>query len=115
LPVQPVRKTRRSHRYCVAGGSGRVSAVLSRRGRVVLVATSARVKGDRLRAGSSAKALRRAYARRVAVGRGLYRANRGSRRLIAVRNGRVRFVAVADSGLLRSRRALARAVGLAGL
>ena len=116
LPVKPVRKTRRSYRYCVKKSSGRVSGVFSRRGRVVLVATTAHVHGNRrLRPGASRQALRRAYPRRRAVGRGIYRANAGSRRLIGVRRGRVRFFAVADRRLLRSRRTLEHHLRLAGL
>jgi hypothetical protein len=114
LSVQPFRRTRRSYRYCVKRSSGRVSAVFSRRGRVALIATTARSHGNRgVRPGASARALRRAYARRQAVGRGLYRANRSSPRLIGIRKGRVRFVAVADRALLRSRRALRRYLRLA--
>ncbi len=41
------RKTRRSNRYCVKGSSGRVTAVFSKRGRVVLVTTTARAHGNR--------------------------------------------------------------------
>jgi hypothetical protein len=116
LPLEPVQITRRSYRYCVKRSSGRVSAVFSRRGRVALVTTTARVHGNRgVRPGSSARVLRRAYPRRRALGRGLYRANRRSPRLIGVRGGRVRFVAVASRSLLRSRSALRRHLGLAGL
>jgi hypothetical protein len=49
------------------------------------------------------------------VGPGLYRANRRSLRLIGIRKGRVRFVAVANRALLRNRSALKRHVRLAGL
>ena len=116
VPVTPTRKTRRSFRYCVKGSSGRVSAVFSRRGRVALVATNARVHGNRgVRPGASVRALRRAYSRGRAVGRGLYRANPRSPRLIGFRKGRVRFFAVADRRLLRSRGALKRHLRLAGL
>ena len=116
LPVQPVRKTRRSNRYCVKRSSGRVTAVFSKRGRVVLVTTTARAHGNRgVRPGSSPRALRRAYSRRARVGRGLYRANGHSPRLIGVRNGRVRFVAVAHRSLLRNTRALVRHLRLAGI
>jgi hypothetical protein len=116
LSVKPIRKTRRSYRYCVKRSSGRVSAVFSRRGRVALVTTTARSHGNRgVRPGAPARALRRAYARRRAIGRGLYRANRGSPRLIGIRKGRVRFVAVANRALLRNRRALKRHLRLAGL
>jgi hypothetical protein len=61
------------------------------------------------------RVLRRAYGRRRAVSRGLYRANRRSPRLIGVRKGRVRFFAVADRRLLRNGSALKRHLRLAGL
>jgi hypothetical protein len=116
LPVQPLRVTDRSYRYCVKRSSGTVRAVFSRAGRVALVATTARAHGNRrLRPGDSARALRRVYSRRRAARPGLYRANPRSPRLIGVRRGRVRFFAVASKGLLRNRRALARHVRLAGL
>jgi hypothetical protein len=82
---------------------------------VALVTTTARVHGNRgVRPGASVRALRRAYSRRRALGRGLYRANRRSPRVIGVRKGRVRFVAVASRSLLRNRRALRRYLRLAG-
>jgi hypothetical protein len=49
------------------------------------------------------------------MGRGLFRANRRSPRLIGVRNGRVRFFAVASRGLVRHEKALRRHLRLAGL
>jgi hypothetical protein len=115
LPVKPVRRTPRSYRYCVKRSRGQVSAVFSRRGRVVLVATSARLHGNRaVRPGRRRRALR-AYPGRVPLGRGLFRAHPRSRRLIGVRRGRVRFVAVADRRLLSNRRSLRRSLRLAGL
>ena len=116
LPVKPIRKTRRAYRYCVKRSSGRVRAVFSRGGRVVFVATNARMHGNRhLRPGDSVRALRRAYPRRRGIGLGLYRVNRPSPRLIGIRRGRVRFFAVADRRLLRNRRTLKRHLRLAGL
>jgi hypothetical protein len=116
VPVRPVRTTRRSFRYCVKRSSGRVSAVFSRRGRVALVATTARAHGNRrLRPGSRARALRRAYPRRRAVARGVYRLGTRNPRMIGVRNGRVRFFAVASRKLVKNRRALRRHLRLAGL
>jgi hypothetical protein len=101
LPVQPVGTKRRSFRYCVKGGSGRVTALFSRRGRVTIVLTTAATHGNRrLRPGSPARRLERAYPRRVKVARGLFRANRHSPRLIGVRRGKVRFFAVASRRLL---------------
>ena len=116
IPVRIARKTRRSYRFCVKRSKGRVSAVFSGRGRVVLATTTARAHGNRrLHPGSSLRALRRAYPRRKRFGRGVFRANRKSPRLIVVRKGRVRAVAVANRRLLRNRRSLRRYLKLAGL
>jgi hypothetical protein len=116
LPVKLVRKTRRSYRFCVKQSSGRVSAVFSRRGHAVVVATTARGHGNRgVRPGGSVRVFRRAYPRRRLLSRGVYRANRRSPRLFGVRKGRVRFIAVADRHLLRNKRALKRHLRLAGL
>jgi hypothetical protein len=93
-----------------------VVAVFSRRGRVALVTTTARVHGNRrLRPGSPARAFRRAYSRRRAIRPGVYRLNRRSTRLVGIRGGRVRFFAVANRELLRNPRALRRHLRLAGL
>jgi hypothetical protein len=116
LPLQPVRTTRRSFRYCVKGSRGRVAAVFSRRGRVALVVTTAGAHGNRrLHPGSRAGAVRRAYPRLEAIRNGVYRVNPRSPRLIGLRNRRVRFFAVASRGLLRNPRALARQLRAAGL
>jgi dienelactone hydrolase len=115
LPA-PQRRTRRSWRWCAKGGRGTVSAAFSRRGRVVLVATTAPRHGNRgIRPGARLGALSRAYPRRRSLGGGLYLAARRSRRLVGVRRGRVRFVAVASSGLIRNRRALRAHLRYAGV
>lgn len=116
LPVRPVRRTRRSYRYCVRGSRGGVTAVFSRRGRVVLLTTTARSHGDaRLRPGSGRRALRRAYPRRRPLARGVYRASPRSARLIGVHRGRVGFIAVADRNLLCNPRTLRRYLRLGRL
>jgi hypothetical protein len=113
--VRVVRKTRRSYRLCVKKSKGRVSAVFSPKGKVVLAVTTARGHGNRrLHPGISLRALRRAYPRRRGFGRGLYRANPRSPRVIGVRRGRVRFFAVADKRLLRKPRTLKKYLRLAG-
>ena len=118
LAVKPLRRTRRSYRYCVKGGAGGVSAVFSSRssrGRVRLVTTSARGHGNRhVRVRSRAASFRRAYPNRRRMGRGLYRANPRSPRTFGIRRGRVRFIAVADRRVLRKPRALRRYLRLAG-
>jgi hypothetical protein len=102
LPLRRLRTTRHLYRYCVRRSKGTVTAVFSRRGRVALVTTTARGHGNRgVRPGSPARLLRRAYPRRRRIARGLYRANPGSLRLIGVRDGRVRFFAVASRRLMR--------------
>lgn len=119
LRVEPLRRTRRSYRYCVKGRSGQVTAVLSSgsaRGRVRLVTTTAHGHGNR-RVRSSSRRFFAAYPRGRRIGRGLYRANPRSPRLFGIRRGRVRFIAVADRRLLApgKRRALRRYLAYAGL
>jgi hypothetical protein len=83
---------------------------------VALVATTAGRHGNRrLHPGSRTAALRRAYPRRRAIGRGLFRANPRSPRLIGVRGGRVTYIAVASRSLMHHRAALRRYLRLAGV
>ena len=78
-------------------------AALSRRGRVLLVLTTAPGHGHhRVRPGVRVGRLSRAYPQRLQLAPGLYRAAPRSRRLVGVRRGRVRFIAVADARLLRN-------------
>ena len=114
-----LRRTAYSVRYCVEGRRGEVRAVLARRGpsgRVVLVATTVPEHALRtVTVGARAGAVARAFPRRVRVAPGLYRVAPESLRLIGVRGGRVRFLAVASRSLLRNPSALRRAVRHAGL
>ncbi len=105
VAVAPVRRTRDAYRYCTKRRSGSVAAVFSRRsrsGRVELILSTAR-----------APAFRRAYPNRRRIAPGLFRASPDSRRLLGVRRGRVRFVALASDRVLRSPRRLARDLRLA--
>jgi hypothetical protein len=116
MRVKPLRRTRRSFRYCVRGSRARVSAVFRHDGRVELITTTARGhRTGRIRPGASRRAVRRAYPRRRAVGRGLVRAGRRSPHVIGFRRGRVRFVAVANRILRGSPRKLRRHLRIAGL
>ncbi len=119
LRVKPTRRTANSFRYCVKGGSSQVRAVFSRRsskGRVELVATTARGHGNRrVRVLSRTRTFLRAYPRRRRLTRGIYRASPGSPRLFAIRRGRVRYIAVANKRLLRKPSALRRALKRAGV
>ena len=101
----PRRKTKRSWRWCVKGGT--VTAAFSKRGRVALVATTA--------AHPSAKALRKRYPRRTSAGRGLVRAAPRSTRVFGVRGGKVRYTAVAARGTIARRALLRRYLRAAGL
>jgi hypothetical protein len=106
LPA-PRRRSRRSWRWCVKGGRGTVSVAFTRPGKVAVVATTARGhRVGRIRPGTRAARVRRAYPRRRRLGRGLVRPSRRSLRLFGIRRGRVRFVGVATRRTLRSRRAL---------
>ncbi len=94
--------TRRSWRWCVKGSRGKVLAAFTKKGKVALVATTARRHGNRrLRPGMRTRR------------RGVVRL--GSRRVIGVRRGRVRFVAVASPGVVKNRKLLRRYLRLAGL
>jgi hypothetical protein len=116
LPVPPVRRARRAFRYCVKGGRGRVTAVLSRRGRVRLVTTTARGHGNRrVRVGAPSRAFVQAFPSRRRVIRGIYRLGRRSGRVYGLRRGRVRFIAVSPRRLLRRPRTLRRYLRVAGL
>jgi len=119
LRVQPRRRTRRTFRYCVRRSRGRVVAVFSsrsRRGRVRLVTSTSRYhRMRRVGRGATVRRLARSFPHRVRIGRGLYLAGPGSRRLFGVRHGRVRFVAVADRRLTARPSLLPRYLRLAGL
>jgi hypothetical protein len=93
----PRRRARRSWRWCVARSRGVVRAVFTPRRRVALVATTAAGhRSSRLRPGARVR-----HPRRRALSRGVYRAGPRSRKLIGVRRGRVRYLAVASRSLLR--------------
>ena len=95
--------TRRSWRWCVKRGRGTVRAAFSSKGRVALVAATSRRYGNRrLRPGMRMR------------GNGLRRL-RGGRRVIGLRRGRVRFIAVTTPRVARNRKLLRRYVRFAGL
>ena len=97
LAVAPARRTRTAYRYCTKRGSGRVTAVFSKSGRVELILSSA-----------PSGAFQRAYRTRRRIASGLFRASPRSSRLLGVRGGRVRFVAVASDRVLLNPRRLLR-------
>ena len=119
IRVKPVRRTRRSYVYCVKGSRGRVTAVFAHAGaraRVRLVTTTA--AGHRMRRvgrGVSVRRLARRFPGRRRLSRSLVRARPASRRLFGVRGRRVRFVAVAERRLMRSRGTLRACLRSAGL
>jgi hypothetical protein len=105
----PARTARGVLRYCVKGG-GSVTVAFNARGRVALLATTAR--GHRrlkIARGTSAKTLQRRFGSRLrSAVPGVRRVASGSSRqlLFGVRGGKVTFVAVAEPALLRNRTAL---------
>lgn len=116
---QPVRRGRYVYRWCAKRSSGRVTAVFSRRsarGRARLVTTTASRHGMRgVRRGVGVGRLLRRFPSARLLSRGLYRAGSRSPRIFGTRRGKVRFVGVADRGLLRSRKELRRYLRRAGL
>ncbi len=105
LSVKPVLRTSRMWAYCTKRRSGAVAAVFSKRsrtGRVELLLSTA-----------PSDAFRRAYPRRERLGPGLYRAAPHSQRLLGIRQGRVRLVAIATKRVLRSPKRLLRDLGVA--
>ena len=97
LAVAPARRTRAAYHYCTKRGSGQVTAVFSKSGRVELILSSA-----------PSGAFQRTYPTRRRIASGLFRASPRSARLLGVRGGRVRFVAVAGDKVLRNPRTLLR-------
>jgi hypothetical protein len=115
LPA-PRRKTRRSWRWCVKGGTGMVSAAFTTSGRVALVASTASRRGRRtVSPGSSTRLLRRRYPHRTRVGRAIVRANPRSARIFGIRGGKVRHVAVTRSRTIARPRLLRGFLRHAGL
>ena len=112
LPA-PRRKTKRSWRWCVKGGTGAVSVAFAK-GRVALVGTTASREGA-LSPGSSTRRLRRRYPHRTAVGRALVRASPRSTRVFGIRGAVVRHVAVTASRTLARPRLLRGYLRAAGL
>jgi len=117
--VKPQRRTRLSLRYCVRRSSGTVRAVFSKPGsrrKVRLVVSTAKThRTRRVGAGTSARRAARAFPRRRRLARGLFRAGPRSTRVVGIRRGRVRFLAVADRRLLGKPQVLRRYLRRAGL
>jgi hypothetical protein len=105
----PARTARGVLRYCVKGG-GSVVTAFDAKGRVALAATTARGhRRQKIGRGSSLRALTKQFGRRLrSAGPGVRRVAGGPSRnvLFGVRRGKVTFVAVADTALLRKRSAL---------
>jgi len=124
LPA-PTRRGKRAWRWCVEGG-GRVGAAFDARGRVVLVRTSAPghalrgtpgrrgATGTVIAPGARSARLGRAFPRRRSLGAGLIRTTPTSPRVVVVRGGRVRALAVASRGTLVSPRLLRARLRAAG-
>jgi lysophospholipase L1-like esterase len=104
----PLSRSSKRVRYCVEGDRGRtVTAVFGPNARVRLLTTTARAHRYRgLRVGSRMRAVRRELPRLRRVMRGVYQAGPQSQRLIGVRRGRVRYLAVSSERSLRRARLL---------
>ncbi len=115
LPA-PVRKTKRSWRWCVKGGKGTVAAAFTRKGKVALISTTAPRHGNRgVLVGSRTKAVRSKFGRRRAISKTLFRANGHSPRLFGVRKGKVRYWAVTNRRIIAQKQALRAYLGYTGV
>ncbi len=105
----PARTARGVLRFCVKRG-GSVVTAFDAKGRVALAATTARGhRRQKIGRGSSVKALRKQFGRRLrSAAPGVQRVAGGASNgvLFGVRKGKVTFVAVADGALVRKRAAL---------
>jgi hypothetical protein len=106
----PARTARGVLRFCVKGG-GSVLAAFTSKGRVGFAATTARGhKRQGIGRGSTMRSLRRTYGKRLRrVVAGVYRvagAKSAQHLVFGVRKGKVNFVAVADTKLVRSTKTL---------
>ncbi len=93
LPA-PSRRTATGVRWCVDGG-GTLGAALTRGGRIALVRTTApghTLRG--VRTGTRSSRARRTFRHRRGVTPDVFRVVRGGRRVVEVRGGRVRSLAV---------------------
>jgi hypothetical protein len=107
--VLPLSSRRGRVVYCNEGGGQ--TYLLSSRGRVRLLATTAETKRTRgVAPGDRLSALRRAYDDAERIGSGLYRGGGSSPVFFGVRAGKISFVAVSPRGLLADPADLARAV-----
>ncbi len=113
----PLRRSSKRVRYCVKADSRRaVTAVFGPGARVRLLTTTARAHRYRgIRPGSGLRQVRRRLPGLRRIMRGVYRAGPRSQRLIGVRRGRVRYLAVAGQRSLRRSRVLRIYLRRAGL
>lgn len=107
--VPPLSSRRGRFVYCNEGGGQ--TYLLTSRGRVRLLATTAETKRTRgVAPGDRLSVLRRAYDDAERIGSGLYRGGSSSPVFFGVRAGKISFVAVSPRALLADPRDLARAV-----
>lgn len=113
----PLARSSKRVRYCVEGDRGRaVAALFGPNARVRMLTTTARAHRYRgIRVGSSLRRVRRELPRLRRIMRGVYQAGPQSQRLIGVRRGRVRYLAVASARSLRRERVLRTYLRRAGL
>jgi hypothetical protein len=113
--VRAPSKTSKRYRYCVRGSRGHATAVFGKGTKVeLLIATAGRYGNRGVHPGVSLGRAKRTFRGLRRVSSGVYRLSRGSRRIIGVRRGRVRYVGVASKRALRSKRLLRTYVKRAG-
>ena len=115
--IAATSRTSRRYRYCVKASRGNVTAVFGKGTKVELLTATAGRYGNRgVVPGTTARTAKRRFRALTRVKRtGVYRLGRRSRRIIGVRRGRVRYVGVASTRVLRSPRLLRTYARRAGL
>lgn len=109
-------QTSRRYRYCVKSSRGHVVATFGSRTRIELLTATSGGYGNRgVRPGTSLRRAQRAFRRMRRVTRTVYKLAPGSRRIIGVRRGKVRYVGLASKRVLRSKRLVRAYVKRAGL
>ncbi len=113
--TRPATKTTR-YRYCVKSSKGRVTAVFGKATKIEFLVATPGTYGNRgVRPGVSSKTLRHKYPHLRLAGSGVYRISRTSQRVVGVRKGKVKFVGVVSSRVLKSKRLLRAYVKRAGV
>jgi len=113
--LKTVSRTSKRYRYCVKSTRRRVTAVFGKGTRVELLATTAPARGvGGVKRGTTLRKVRQTFKQLTRVSAQVYRLGPQSRRIVGVSGGKVRYVGVASTRVLRSKRLLRAYAGRVG-